>query len=221
MKILKLTIAFILMSTVSHAQSEKYIKTMELTIMDLYKAKTAESFDQIINKLTRIGQAEKTQWEPYYYVSLANVFKSFGIQDLQAQDVVLDQAHEALKQAAEISEDNVEIVLFEGFINMIKIGVDPGTRGQTLSPGIMAAFGKAMKMDPNNPRATLFMGQMQIGAAQFFGSGIEVACGLIEKSIELFDSYKPTSSIAPMWGKDSALSYQAKCNTTSEASDGN
>ena len=221
MKTLKLTTVFFLLATASFAQSPKYIETMEKTIADLYAAQAPDSFNPIINKLTRIGQAEKTQWEPYYYASLANVFKAFRIQDLEAKDAVLDQAHVALKQAAELSENNVEIVLFEGFINMIKIGVDPATRGQSLSPGIMAAFGKAMKMDPDNPRATLFMGQMQYGAAQFFGSGTEVPCGLVNQSLELFDSYRPTSTIAPAWGRASALDYQTICNAPAETTEGN
>jgi len=222
MKTLKLTIALFLLATASIAQSPKYIETMEKTIADLYAAQSPESFDPIINKFSRIGQAEKTEWEPYYYASLANVFKAFRIQDLDAKDAVLDQAHAALKQAAALSENNVEIVLFEGFINMIKIGVDPATRGQSLSPGIMASFGKAMKMDPDNPRATLFMGQMQMGAAQFFGSGTQVPCGLINRSLELFDSYKTASTIAPAWGRSSALQYQENCNTPEEeTSEGN
>ncbi|MCP4459617.1 MAG: hypothetical protein GY816_16570 [Cytophagales bacterium] len=212
MKTLKLTIACTLLVTASLAQSKKYIETMEASIAELYAAETVESFDPVINKFTRIGQAEKMQWEPYYYASLANVFKAFRIQDLQVKDAVLDQALASLKQASELSENNVEIVLFEGFINMIKIGVDPATRGQTLSPGIMASFGKAMKMDPDNPRATLFMGQMQFGTAQFFGSDLEVPCGLINRSIELFDSSSPESSIAPAWGKSMVGNYVESCS---------
>jgi hypothetical protein len=208
--------AFILVALVSgvlSAQSKKYIATMETSIKSLYDIQVLEEFDPIINKFSRIGQAEKTQWEPYYYESQASLFKAFRIEDLQAKDGVLDQALDALTKATKLSPNNVEIILMEGFINMIKISVDPGTRGQTLSPGIMANFGKAMAMDPTNPRATLFMGQMQIGTAQFFGTGVEEPCALIEKSIQLFDEAKPSSPIAPTWGRPSAVQYQGQCKT--------
>ena len=211
MKTLKLTLVFILLATTSFAQSLKYTETMEVSIADLYQAESLESFDPIINKFSRIGQAEKTQWEPYYYASLANVFKSFRIKEVDVKDKVLDQALSYLKKADELSTNNVEIVLLQGFANMIKISVDPATRGQSLSPGIMASFGKALGMEPSNPRANLFMGQMKIGMAGFFGTGIEEPCEMIQRSIQLFDIYESASSIAPAWGKPNALQYQESC----------
>ncbi len=184
---MKTVLSFTLILSVStlFAQSEKYLQSMEATIAELYSAQAPDAFDPIINKFSRIGQAEKSQWEPFYYAALGHTFKSFRTQDMPTRDTMLDQAHESLNFAEAISENNAEIIALRGFIYMMQISVDPGTRGQTLSPKIMAAFGQAMKMDPENPRATMFMGQMQMGTAQFFGSGIEVPCRLFAKAKEL------------------------------------
>lgn len=213
MKSLNILIVLAIFATMANAQNKKYVQAMESNIPSIYQAKTLEDFDPLANKFDRIGQAEATQWEPYYYASLAYVFKAFRIQDLPTKDAALDQALTALSKANTISENNAEIIALQGFINMIKIGVDPGTRGQTLSPKIMADYTKALQLDPNNPRANLFMGQMLYGTAQFFGTGLDDACALVDKSLVLFDSEKPKSSIAPAWGKHSALQYKEQCKT--------
>ena len=206
-------IALVLLITTSAVQSQddKYTNTMAKTIQELYANQDLNGFDAISNKFSRIGQAEKSKWEPFYYASLAQVFKSFRIEDLNKKDQVLDQSLELLKSAQVLTENNAEVIALEGFIYMIKIGVDPATRGQAYSPRIIESFKKAMAIDPDNPRATLFMGQMQVGTAQFFGSGIEQACALIQKSIQLFDSYEPAGALSPQWGKSSAMQYKDMC----------
>ncbi|MEP3390757.1 MAG: hypothetical protein ABJO02_21360 [Reichenbachiella sp.] len=213
MKSLYILLAFIIAATLANAQDKKYLKTMESSIPAIFQAENTDALDATANKFDRIGQAESDQWEPYYYSSLSYVFKAFKIDDLQAKDQVLDQALVALGKAATLSENNSEIIALQGFINMIKIGVDPGTRGQTLSPKIMADFSKALKLDPNNPRANLFMGQMLFGTAQFFGTGVGDACALVDKSLALFESEKPESTIAPSWGLYSANQYKQQCES--------
>lgn len=206
------TFIAVLMATSLMAQ-DKFTKTMQASINELYTAQTIEALDANTNKFNRIGQAEETRWEPFYYASLGQVFRAFRIEDLLAKDAVLDQALAHLDKADDVSENNVEIILLEGFINMIKIGVDPGTRGQSLSPKIMAAFGKALKMEPNNPRANLFMAQMQIGTSQFFGTDPSEHCAMLNKAVKLFDEQEPSSPIAPMWGKDGANGYRELCGS--------
>ncbi|MFY0627216.1 MAG: hypothetical protein JXR07_13030 [Reichenbachiella sp.] len=209
------TLSFILitlMSTTAFAGGGKsFEKAMVGSIEKLYVVSENSEYDVMANQFTRIGEAEKDQWEPFYYASLSYLFKAFEIADLKAKDAILDQAMASLKSANNISE-NVETIALKGFINMIKIGVDPATRGQSLSPGIYADFGKAMQMEPTNPRATLFMAQMQHGTAQFFGKGEEEACQLVDHSLKLFDNYEPSNALAPTWGKSSAIYYQKKCN---------
>ena len=123
MKKSTLSLALVLCLTAAFAQTDKYIKTMEGAIQELYNAQAPDAFDPVINKLTRIGQAEKSQWEPFYYASLGHVFKSFRIQDNQVKDGILDQAHSALDQAETNSPENVEIIALRGFIDMMKMTI--------------------------------------------------------------------------------------------------
>lgn len=219
-----LIITSVLAMNVSFAGgNKKYIKALESNITALYAADTVVAFDPIANKFMRIAEAEKNQWLPYYYASLSYVFKSFRIKDNTQRDEILDQAQSQLALASELESSNSEITALDGFIYMMKISIDPGTRGQTLSPKAMSRFTTAIRQDPTNPRAVLFMGQMHFSMAQFFGSGTEEACATIAQSIELFENNKPKSSIAPAWGMKPAMQWAEKCTSTTEGTkaDGN
>ena len=211
----------ILVVSVGYAQNKKYVKTMETTIESLNNAGGLDEFDPIINKFARIGQAEATQWEPFYYAAQGHVFKSFRIDNLAQKDEVLNQALTALSSASELSKNNAEILALEGFINMLKISVDPGTRGQQLSPKIMASYSQALAIEPDNPRANLFMAQMQIGTAMFFGTGTEEPCKMVKKSLELFNAEKSSEPLAPKWGSDMAMQYAKTCKIETGGTSGN
>src|SRR5215210_2127010 len=65
-------LAFSLMvTTVSFAQSDKFQKAMEANIALLDSAKTSADLTNVAANFERIGDAEKTQWLPYYYAGLA------------------------------------------------------------------------------------------------------------------------------------------------------
>ena len=66
---------FLLLITVlqitAYSQSEKYVAAMQKTLTLFDSAKTVEDFTTMANNFERIGDAEKTQWLPYYYAGLA------------------------------------------------------------------------------------------------------------------------------------------------------
>lgn len=206
-------IIFILtLSITAVAGNEKaYKKAMKSNIEQLHSAQAPDAFDMAANKFIRIGEAEKDKWLPYYYASLAYVWKSFRINDAQEKDKNLTESMTYLSKAKALEENNPEIIALEGFVYMIQISVDPANRGQSLTPKSFGAFNTALGIEPSNPRALLFKGQMQYGMSQFFGSGTEEACAMIVKSVDLFEQDNPKDSILPSWGLSSAQSYIEKC----------
>ncbi|MEP2023590.1 MAG: hypothetical protein ABJI85_02930, partial [Reichenbachiella sp.] len=80
MKSLNILIVFVITATFANAQNKKYIKTMETSITAIFQAENTEALDATANKFDRIGQAEASEWEPYYYASLSHVFKAFKIE---------------------------------------------------------------------------------------------------------------------------------------------
>lgn len=210
MKTIKLSFLLTVVALTVNAQGN-YEQTMSNAITGIYQADSPEKYDQLANQFNRIAQVETDKWEPSYYEALAYVFKSWTIEVPSEKDGILDQAHVALNKATQVDGNNSEIVALQGFVDMMKLTADPATRGQVLTPKIMATFGRAMAIDPANPRATLFMAQMQIGTAQFFGTPIDEPCALVDRAEELFKNAKPKSALAPMWGKQSVAQYKKMC----------
>lgn len=191
---------------------DKYLDQMTSNIQLVYKAKSSEELQQAINTFERIGNAEKTKWEPFYYAAFGNIMIAARETDVSKKDLYLDNAERFLTKATEINPSESEIVTLEGFVHTIRLSVDPATRGQKYSTLSIQSFGKALTLNPDNPRALSLMAQMQYGTAQFFGSSTAEACETLNKALQKFETYKPDNVLAPQWGKGNAEGMKSKCN---------
>ena len=196
---------------VTLANDDKYIEAMSKNIQAVYNAQTPEEIQNAVNALDRIANAEKTRWEPYYYSAFGNVMMANREKDAIRKDGYLDLALAAVQKAKTIQENESEIVAMEGFIHMIRLTVDPATRGQQYSGKAMQAFGKAIELNPENPRALSLAAQMQFGTARFFNTPPTEACVTVNKALEKFETYKSTNPLAPQWGKQMTEGLKKNC----------
>jgi hypothetical protein len=203
-------LAFVLPAVVL-AADDKYTETMQKNITIVYTATAPAELQNAVNTLERIGAAEKSKWEPFYYASFGYVMMANKEKDGTKKDTYLDQASAALAKAQALRPNDSEIVAMEGFIQMIRINVDPATRGQQYSGLATQNFRKAISLNPDNPRALALLAQMQFGTAAFFGSSITEACTTNTQALEKFETTKPTDPLAPRWGKGMAESMKEKC----------
>jgi tetratricopeptide (TPR) repeat protein len=216
MKNLSLTIALIFCAALStFAQDSAYQKAMKKEIAYLNEADSLKKYQQSANAFTRIIQLNPNEWQPYYYNALALIYQGLDNSlSLTKKDEALAKAEELIKKAEGISPNNSEIVTLEGFKIMAGVSADPVSRGQSLSGAVLYTFGKAMKIDPQNPRAALLMGQMEFGMAAFFHSGTEKACGLVKQSQAIFaaqDDEALKAKLAPTWGRPLAEKSAKAC----------
>ena len=195
----------------SWANDNKYLESMTKTIEAVYKAQTIEEIQSAVNALDRIAIAEKTKWEPYYYSAFGNVMMANREKDAVKKDGYLDLALASVEKARAIKEDESEVVAMEGFIHMIRLTVDPATRGQQYSMMSMQAFGKSLGLNPENPRALSLMAQMQLGTAKFFNTPPTEACDTLTKALEKFETYKSENPLAPVWGKGMTEELKKNC----------
>ena len=200
-----------LISSMAFANDDKYSEQMSKNIEAVYKAQTNEQFQQAINAFERIGNAEKTKWEPFYYAAFGYLMQATREQDGGKKDQFLDLAASSLDKAKAVKESESEIIALEGFIHMIRLTVDPATRGPQYSGMAMQSFGKAIGLNPENPRALVFMAQMQYGSAEFFKSPTTEACATLARSLEKFASFKTDNPLAPRWGKGMAEGMKEQC----------
>jgi hypothetical protein len=195
-----------------NADDTRYIEAMQKNIQAVYKAKSVTDLQGSVNSLDRIAAAEKVKWEPYYYVSFAYILMSNLEQDAAKKDLYLDQANASIEKAVSINDNESEIIALVGFIHMMRVAVDPASRGAQYSGMAMQAFGKATSLNPENPRALALMAQMQYGTAKFFGSPATEACATLDAALQKFDSYKSDNPLAPQWGREMALGLKKECN---------
>jgi tetratricopeptide (TPR) repeat protein len=188
-------------SCIANATNEKYMQLMAQQIQTVYAAETIEQLQASVNTFDRIAAAEKTKWEPYYYSAFGSVMMANKEKEPAKKDAYLDQAKAALEKAKELNPSESELVALEGFILMIRIKVDPASRGQQYTGMAFQTYDKALAMNPENPRALGFMAQMQLGTARFLNSPTDEACGTARKALEKFASFKSENPLAPNWGK--------------------
>ncbi|GMQ30181.1 hypothetical protein [Algoriphagus confluentis] len=208
--VLTLLLSYLLVSPALAQNS--YENAMKEQIQAMQQIRTLEESQAVSNAFLRIAEVKNEEWLPFYYAAYVQTNAAFRFE--VNKDQYLDQAMELAKKAGGLSPNNSEITALEGFILMGKVSVDPANRGQSLSPQVMQLYGKAIAQNRENPRATTLMAQMELGMAQFFGSGPEKACGLARVGLELFEkeaSKIDDNYLMPTWGKTQAEQVASQC----------
>lgn len=204
-----------LLSTSLLAFDPAYNAAMEGQLKALKEAQTAGEFKAVANGFTRISQMNPDKWLPDYYAALAYTNAGFILEgNKAAQDDNFKLAEKVIEDCISRNGENAELVALKGYALMGELAVDPQTRGQQLSGLVMQTFGRALKLEPENPRAMAMMAQMQLGMASFFGEGPEKACGMAKQSLQYFEQeevQEASNPFAPRWGKNSAEAVLSSC----------
>ena len=159
----------------------------------------------------KIASVEKTNWLPNYYIAFINTTQAFGEKDKAKKVTLLNAAQKAQDVCNELAMDNPEVLVLQAMIHTAWIVYDPMTNGQRLSGDAMYILNKAYKLAPENPRVVFQKASFEKGMAQYFGQDTQSMCAQIEKSIELFATFKPESAFHPSWGLDRAQEAVKAC----------
>lgn len=212
MKKLVLIIGILVAGFSLKAQNEQaYINAMSKGLQAMGTAQTMEDWQVVAGQFERVAAKVTDQWHPQYYAALAYINMSFQVKELAEKDQFTAKAQAFIDVAKKLAPNSSEVIALQGYKYMIELSADPGTRGQTMSPMAMQMFGKALSIDPNNPRANIFLAQMEMGMAQFFGSSTDKACEKGKKAMDLFDSVSEEQSLEPSWGKETAQAFVKQC----------
>jgi tetratricopeptide (TPR) repeat protein len=192
----------ILATLFSFADDKDFIKAMENNIKELNAAKTASDFQALANNFERIAEVKTDNWLPLYYVAYSYLNMVFSEGNEAGIDMTLDKAEAYLNKARELSPENDEIEILQGWIYQGRIQVDPMGRGQMYSEKAAVAFGKAKNINPDNPRIYFMIGQNVLYTPEMFGGGQEAACPYFREAAEKYESFEPETTISPNWGKE-------------------
>lgn len=213
MKTYTFLIAFVLHSVAVFSQpNEAFEEAMKVQIQAMNEVTDAEAAQEVSNAFLRIAEAESSEWLPLYYAALTKIEAAFRF-DIN-KDQEFDSAIELIQQASELSPNNSELTALHGYALMGKLSLDPVSRGQSMSPQVMQLFGMAINQDRENPRAVTLMAQMELGMAEFFGSGPQKVCGMARIALDLYKSESAKvdeNYILPTWGAPTAEELAKKC----------
>jgi hypothetical protein len=190
------------------AQSDKYVAAMEKTFHLFDSAKTTADFLSVANTFERIGDAEKTQWLPYYYAGLA--LSTAGWNDPKMDKDANSTRINTLCDKAEALDKNSEIYVLRNMSATQQMMVDPQTRWQTYGMQAGKDLEMATQLNPDNPRIYYLKGESIMNTPVAFGGGKDKAKPMFEKAIALFKTDNP-KPMWPNWGRERAEEELAKC----------
>jgi len=192
----------------STAQSDKYVDAMNKNLALFDSAKTTADFQALANSFERIGEAEKTQWLPYYYAGLALATSGWSDPKLD-KDANSTRINTLCDKAAAL-DNNSEIFALRNMSATQQMMVDPQTRWQTYGMQASQDLEEGLKLNPDNPRLYYLRGESIFNTPPAFGGGKDKAKPVFEKALALFQTDHP-KPMYPSWGKQRTEEQLAQC----------
>ncbi len=202
-----LVIISLLVATVVNAQS-KFEDAMTRGLGQLKDAKTASDLTDVSSFFERVGDAEKTQWLPYYYAALS-LYRSAWVDKSADKDKIADKCKDFITKA-QVIENNADLYCLVQQVAILQLMVDPMSRWQTYGALAKDALADATKADPTNPRIYYLQGMTTFNTPEAYGGGKALAKPMFQKSVDLFKTYVP-KPFYPDWGKEDAEKMLEQC----------
>ena len=164
-------------------------------------AKTAADFENVAASFQRIGDAEKTQWLPYYWAGLVLATEGWkyypdakGVTEVKVCDLsgtmtaLAARINAAWDKADALATDDTaksEILTIRNMAATQQMLVDPQSRYMTFGAEAAQDLQKAMTLNPNNPRVYYLQGMSIFGTPEQFGGGKAIAKPVFQKAVDL------------------------------------
>ena len=188
---------------------EKFVKAMEAKVAAVDTTISVQGLTDLANAFERIADAEKNQWLPYYYAAYCNATAGLMIGSegdmmvakADKTDPYADKAEKLISKAEALEKNSSEIYVIKKMIATLRMMGDVMSRAQTYMPEAASMLAEAKKLNPDNPRVYILDAQDKYFTPEQFGGSKEEAKKLFEKAKQLFETFKPASTIHPNWGK--------------------
>ena len=193
------------------AQQPNFESAIEETLILLDSAKTPSEMQNVIGRFERISLAEGQKWESHYYLAYTRINFSFWEKDGDTKDAILDEAQKSIDKSLEVGGDKSELYALQGFLYQARIQVSP-MRGMSYSQKAAEILEKAVKENPEKPRAAFLLAQNIYYTPSMFGGGSKNALPKFLAAKEKFEKENGKTVIEPKWGAKSNLRMIEKCN---------
>jgi hypothetical protein len=213
MKKILFTVLFAICANMLMAQyTEKFMNAMKKNLEAIDTSfRNPQSLLALANNFERIGDAEKTQWLPYYYAAFCQVNVGFMITDKTQTDAFAEKAAALIAKADALNPNNSEISCIKSMIASCHMMVDPMQRWQQYGPESSKQIAMAQQQDPTNPRPDMLTGQSLKYTPENFGGGCKTAMLQLDAAMKKFEAFKPASPFHPNWGKEMTQQMMNEC----------
>jgi len=212
MKRIILAVSFCCTMLLSFAQSDRYAAAMKKNLAMFDSAKTTADYQSLSDAFVRIGDAEKTQWQPYYFAALAlSTAGWLGQLDKDDNAGKINSLCDKAEAVATTDAAKSEICVIRNMSATQQMMVDPQSRYMQYGTAATNALKKGMQLNPNNPRLYYLQGMSLFNTPEQYGGGKDKAKPVFEKAISLYNAEQP-DGFNPRWGKQQAAAQLALCN---------
>lgn len=162
----------------------------------------------------RILQLKKNQWMVDYYMAMCDLLTAWSYMgDKTDNDNVkkyTESCLDLLDKATDLKDDFAEAYVLKMSASSNRWIYEPAKMNDIIAKSTQAKE-TAKKLDASNPRYYLVDGTNMYYTPESFGGGIDAALPVLEKSWELYGTFKPIDETYPTWGKDQAAAMIAMC----------
>lgn len=213
MKKISLISLIMLFAVTTFAGNPNFYKAMGEALGSFSQCRTNEDFQATGNKFLVIANAENEEWLPLYYHAHCYIIMSFNkYKNPEKKDEYLDVAKESIDKMLKLAPGEAEANVLQGLLYTARLTVSPMDRAQKYIQLSGQAVGKALAIEPNNPRARYMKIANEKGTAEFFGEDISVYCDDAKALYDAWDNYEIKSPLYPQWGKNQVAQIMEECN---------
>lgn len=221
-----LLVATVIISVAANAQSDKYMAAMKQNLSQFDSSKSAADLESLSASFQRIGDAEKTQWLPYYWAAMVLATEGWKyypnekkVTEIKVSDLsgtmtaLAGRINGLLDKANALASDSAaksEILTVRNMAATQQMLIDPQSRYMTFGVEAGNDLQKAMQLNPNNPRVYYLQGMALFGTPEQFGGGKVPAKPLFQKAVDL-GSAEQIKPLYPHWGLDMSKAMLAAC----------
>lgn len=164
-------------------------------------ASSEEGRDKIIKGIEMVANTAMDDWFSQYYAAFYNAISASRKTDTAQARIQLDRAETYIKLAEKLNPKESEIILVRGMIKGIRIGKNPAL-GEKLGPDCMNDYNEALKLNAENPRAYLVLGESYTYMPEEAGGGKKKAKEMLKLADKKYANDKHDDPAWPKWGQD-------------------
>ena len=212
--LLLISIIGIMMYGASTCEAQKAISAKDLNhyVAMMDTAESAVSWKTICDQFAKLATSDETNWLVQYHAAFSYSIYAMRINDMKERDNYLDKALAYAEKADIAKPKESEVFVLKGMITAIKISVDP-KRGMEMGQESSELMKQGNKLNPENPRAYLEMGESAMYIPEQYGGGKKKSQALLETSLAKYKTFKSDDVNWPHWGESRAKLLLEKCKS--------